>query len=1334
MDNVNGKIGFSVELDNSQLRRDVQNAKREFQELSNDVVSECGQIDGAFSKIGKTVGSLTAAWSFQQFATRVAQVRGEFQQLEVAMETMLRSKEKANALMKQMVRTAATTPFGLQEVAGGAKQLLAYGMASDKVNDSLIRLGNIASGLSIPLNDIIYLYGTTMTQGRLYAQDMNQFMGRGIPLVKELANQLDREESEIKEMVSAGKIGFPEVEKVINSLTNEGGMFFNLMEKQSKTITGQISNIEDAFDSMYNEIGESSDGIINGALGITLKLVENYKDVGRVVLEAAAAYGTYKAILMSVTALQRLNTKVMEQAVLEQKLAAMAGIQLSQAQAVAAAKTSLLARAQSSLNALMLKNPYAIAAAAVVSLGYGIYKLATYESDAEKETEKLNAAFKEFDKESLVEKDKLARLKGELDGLKEGTEAYNNVKNEIVKNFGQYYDGLQSEIDKVGLTEEAYNRLSRAIEKSFGARQYNKFREEQINELSELKSNAYEDIQTRLNERYGIRYGSKILTKIRTAIESGEANAFNTGRGYYDLLGFDEETKKAIKGAGGWLNSINRAIGKIYDKKRIQDKTDALARVRFGIDGSSTPSDEGTPTPDEPEKHIDKVKALRKAWDDAKKEYQAIENDADVSKQSLQNAYKNMTDAESAYNDYMKSVGKGPKKVDTSKAKEAADKEKEEAKAREAAAKEEADRKEAERKEAELRAASEAEDYMNEYLIKYGQFEQKKRAIKDKYLKASANAESEGEKLILQKQMEEALATLDYERLKEEIDWQKVFGNLDEVSEGTLQNLKKKLIKFIQDSKGLSIEAKKDIIEAITGIDKEMAERTPFKKFGDSLNELKDTTIKLKEAQEAYNNAVSVEDKAKAISALNKAQDANRKAKSEATVALHEATSEARKYQETVGSFMGMIETFGIKTPEWMNDFLGGFDKVLGGLEKIDLMKPMTIVSGAMDAVSGVFQSVFSIGGLINWSGSNAKEVRDTIDRLTDRNEALQVSIEDLTDEIKSSRGLKSVDAYRMAHANQEEVNKNYLEMAKAQAGYHNNHHSWQSYWEGFTPEQMAWIRANVSADFTGDLFSLSPEEMKKLRANVEIWQQIKDTGKGGYGERLTEQLDKYIEQAGKLEEMTDNLYAGLTGVTFDGMYDSFVNSLMDMEYSAEDAAKHISDYFMKSMLSNKIGELYGDKLKEWWEKFGKAMQNDGTLDEDERHNLMEEYQSYVEEALKLRDEIAKATGYDQNSATSQDSTSKGFATASQDSVGELNGRFTGIQMDTSAIRTQMMGISMNNAAIRDSVVAMKSHTDEIRNLSLATLDQLTTISKNTKELFEINNRLARIEKNTDRL
>ena len=338
------------------------------------------------------------------------------------------------------------------------------------------------------------------------------------------------------------------------------------------------------------------------------------------------------------------------------------------------------------------------------------------------------------------------------------------------------------------------------------------------------------------------------------------------------------------------------------------------------------------------------------------------------------------------------------------------------------------------------------------------------------------------------------------------------------------------------------------------------------------------------------------------------------------------------------------------------NAITGILDNILSG----DLFKQIggslvNGIGGLLNTVSfGGFNKLFGIGG-------NAREVQAAIDRLTDRNEKLQTSIEDLTDTIKASKGTKSVEAYRDAYKYQKETNANYLQIAKEQARYSGSHHSWNYYWGGFNQAQIDKLSGQIGRQWDGNLWSLSPEEMKALRSNVDMWTQIQNTGKGGYGGRLTEKLDDYIDQAGKLEELTDQLYEGLTGISFDGMYSSFIDNLMNMKYGAKDAAEDISEYFMRAMLSNKIGEMYSEKLKGWWERFGKAME-DNDLTEAERKALADEYLQYVEEAVDLRDNLAAATGYDktQQGGTSQSAKAGGFTAMTQDQGTKLEGMFTG--------------------------------------------------------------------------
>lgn len=302
MENHNGSLGFKATLDIDDFKVSTEAMERHIRNVSQTAEEESKDMDKSilsFAQSGaKYIVSYLVGQGMGSLLNSIVQTRGQFQQLEIAFETILGSGSKAKALMNQLVDTAARTPFDLMGVASSAKQLLAYGIAAEDVNDTLVRLGNIASGLSIPLQDIAYLYGTTMTQGRLYAQDLNQFTGRGIPMVKELAKILGVAESQVKTLVSEGKVGFPEVQQVIQNLTNEGGMFFNLMEKQSKSLTGMIANLSDAWDSALNKLGEDNQDVFAAGISGATYLVEHLEDILRIVKAITVAYGSYKAAIV----------------------------------------------------------------------------------------------------------------------------------------------------------------------------------------------------------------------------------------------------------------------------------------------------------------------------------------------------------------------------------------------------------------------------------------------------------------------------------------------------------------------------------------------------------------------------------------------------------------------------------------------------------------------------------------------------------------------------------------------------------------------------------------------------------------------------------------------------------------------------------------------------------------------------------------------------------------------------------------------------------------------------------------------------------------------------
>lgn len=655
------------------------------------------------------------------------------------------------------------------------------------------------------------------------------------------------------------------------------------------------------------------------------------------------------------------------------------------------------------------------------------------------------------------------------------------------------------------------------------------------------------------------------------------------------------------------------------------------------------------------------------------------------------------------------------------------------------------------RKKAETDVYREEAEAMRDYLKEYGTFQQQKLAIAEEYAEKIRKAQSQGERLTLEKQRDAAVHKVDMEALTQKIDWGAAFGDLTGLLADQMKNLLGELKQYVKtdEFKKTGAADQQVVYDAIERIQSMLPGgngtldfarlQTQMHALGDAVTRVQNAELqqeaafaRLKAAQTDYNKALESGNQAeieRTKIALQTAQSSSVSADEEylnATSEMKALAGEVKSASQDTVDGLNMVSDglhgFASGTLqgsfEGIQNMLTGLSKLnIGGkvgdaisqmsetlssagvigqiisaiLSILDLLKDgigpiiSSLIDTIFNAITGILDNILSgdlfkqiggslvkgIGGLLNTVsfggfnklfgiGGNAKEVQAAIDRLTDRNEKLQTSIEDLTDTIKASKGTKSVEAYRDAYKYQKETNANYLQIAKEQARYSGSHHSWNYYWGGFNQSQIDKLSGQIGRQWDGNLWSLSPEEMKALRSNVDMWTQIQNTGKGGYGERLTEKLDDYIDQAGKLEELTDQLYEGLTGISFDGMYSSFIDNLMNMKYGAKDAAEDISEYFMRAMLSNKIGEMYSEKLKGWWEKFGKAME-DNELTEAERNALTEEYMQYVDEALALRDNLAAATGYDKTEAggTSQNAKAGGFTAMTQDQGTKLEGMFT---------------------------------------------------------------------------
>ncbi|WP_311321074.1 tape measure protein [Capnocytophaga sputigena] len=543
-----GALLFQVRADQSQIQKDVEAIKKQFEQMTNKAVEEGKKQANVWQTLLKGATAYFTLQGAQSFISQMVAVRSQFQQLEISFGTMLKSKEKANELMAQLTDLAAKTPFGLEEVSEGAKKLLAFQVPAEEVTETLRRMGDVASGLGVPMGQLIHVYGQVKAQGKLMTNDLYQFMNAGIPIIAELSKVVGKSETEIKDMVSAGKIGFTEIQAVIKNMTNEGGLFYNLMAEQSKSLGGQISNLRDNFDQMLNEIGKSSEGIVSGAIKGVSFLVENYETIGKLIAGLIVSYGTYRAALIATAAVQQIVA------------ARTAGMTV--AEMAHYTWLVLVEKAQKLLNLTMLANPYALAAAALVGLAVALWSLKDSTDANAEATERHNQLRKE--QANLIDDEK-NRISGLISTIQDETKSWNE-RNKAFLALRNSTDGVLNkystlnqmlrEMSQVlkdinGRYETMNEKMSRdAVKKT---NDLIKSKEEQIKKLEEeIKRTASSDRRTALrmdiaNIRKGIEQDELLKQKQKREVVKNDVSNYESALSGKSLEQIQAEKKLIIE-------------------------------------------------------------------------------------------------------------------------------------------------------------------------------------------------------------------------------------------------------------------------------------------------------------------------------------------------------------------------------------------------------------------------------------------------------------------------------------------------------------------------------------------------------------------------------------------------------------------------------------------------------------------------------------------------------------------------------------------------------------------------------------------------------------------
>lgn len=1596
--------------------RDIQNAVHQTAER---VEKDGKSIDDVISNIQNSMNIAIGGWSIGKFVNQMMQVRGQFQKTEMAFKTMLQSEEKADALMKQLIRTAAVTPFGVEDVTEGAKQLLAFNVAAEDVNKTLIGLGDVAAGMGLNLKDLVMLYGTTIAKGKMDTMDLYQFLNRGIPIADEIAKVMGLDVTnaikEVQKQIKAGKVTSDIFIQAMQSMTAEGSKFGGLMEAQSKTITGQISNIEDAIEQMFNELGKSQEGVINTGLGVVSTLVENWETVGKVLMTVVAAYGAYKAAVIAMIAISKaqiawesakaflslaksittakdamaLFNLVSSSNVLGLVLGAIAaGVTMfnlfGNSAEDAATKTSKFTE---SANEASSKVESLVSILKTAKEGSKVYKdtikelLNIYDNygiaiDKIKEDESnlVDVKQQEIDKsKELVEQIKLeATERNRANAISKANEDYNNRLDSAqqalldkLKDYGTSSSGIAVGIQNI-VSDSVIKQLDDLAQKMAGLNEHSKEYQSYMRQYNQVIGTMV-DKTVGLAKSFGITDSKTkdakealagYLYELRTAkkIHAEETDNVNRAADATEDLGNKATStknrinalQKQLQGAGEDVHVLYKRVKEFmqnYSENNINFHVNFDAKIPSWMQNMNIPelgrlgkyfsalardlannkksgalvNGKWMSTNDIAQRGWDYTNAANtkqtKADDEAKRKQREKEEAEANAKKNATKAKKDAADAkklaedrkkaQEELNEDLKQLQQENIDTDISQMQEGTEKKIAEIKNDYDKRKAEIDKQEAEFKKknkeagkkasltsAQSNALNKARDLatqeynkkldevnrevltsMRDYLKEYGSLYQQKQAIAEEYEEKIAKAQTEGEKKTLQQEKKKALANFDYESISMGIDWKGLMSGVGNMGKEMLKPMLEKLDAYTNTDKFQQADTQTqqkvvDLMQEIRtylGTDQNATWQslaTSIQNFNMAVadyqqsaemeqlirKEYEQSKIDLKQgkiSKEAFDNFKQTADDASMETAkakekmealgitVNSATDAVKNYTSGLTAALNKlitwkgnegfselqgafgnvdvlkgaldtylssmaygtaktiGTGLSKTIGDTLGSIGNGVEgmlskgigsVIGIVAQipkmilniadsiknfvtgilnsftdllkfEWMSDLVVSITNAVGNLIDAIFDLPENLykalegivvegIGGMLDTLVGRLGNVLSFGALSSkgpsdwFTNSNAEKVQKTIDRLTDRNELLQQSIEDLTDAMENAYGSKATSYYEQAYKNQQETNQNYLDIAKAQASYHGAHGSWNKYWDGFGKEEMDWIKKNVKSDFNGDLFSLSPEEMKLLRGNVAIWEHIENTGKGNYGGRLTEKLNDYIDQAGKLEELSDKLKENLTQISFDSMKDSFISELMDMSKSAQDFSDDFAEMMQKALLSYSMGDLINGDLKKLYDDWAKAIKdNNGKLTETDIEAFNKRYDDIVQEGLNRRDEWAKVTGYTGSSSSSQTATSGGWASMGQDTADELNGRFTALQIAGESIAQNMtttisqmesivtLGISTNGAVleIRNMMIMTNSYLEDIVKYSKLTYNDFGT------KLDDMNRRLKDI-------
>lgn len=1327
MNGVQGAIHFVVTGDETDLLRALSSSRSAIIASGDTAEKEGAKIEQMFKRATSSVFAFFSAAQATSFVKSMATVHGEFQQIEIALETILGNEREAATLMNQLRETAAKTPFDMKGIANGAKQLLAYGEDAATVNETLIKLGNIAAGLSQPLGDLVYLYGTTMTQGRLYTQDFNQFVGRGIPMIKELAEYFGVAESEVRGLVEAGKVGFPEVQAVISSLTEEGGMFFNLMEKQSTSVIGKISNLGDAWDAALDKMGESSEGFIyTGIEGLTY-LVEHYDTVLKILGTLVTAYGSYKAALIAINAIQKVSATVAATRAL-------------------LAQTQMLTRAtqaQILFNQAVKANPYVLAFSALTTVITALAMFCDKSDEAEESVSRLENANKkaseEFDKEA-------AKIKSLQDVVANANVAYDERKKALDKLreiVPEYNASLSKEGELVNNNTDAIKDYLVQLEKQIKLKAAQEELEEAYKEQRELQrewDSAREDLSLkRTNSAYydkpiidvagmfGQRDLQKAearfndvdarLTKVNQTIASlnseiattstetnGSTKQFKTFSEQLEaaknkVTTLKAELKDLLAGKGNEESFVKAIEDKRKELKAAEDAYDTLR----GIDPKSKKASTSSTT-DYKTKIANEGRELERLYKDMELSIQRARIDAmdeGLEKVLAENELNHKAELEAIERqkeDTLRKIQEREKTIWESENPDWKKKGLTFTPTTTELPKDVASQFDALTKAANDRLVTDNKKALDDMLSDYMSYEQKRSKIKEEYDKkrqslynedgSFRSGVSQGNVDELNRSETEALKAVDEEFAQREATYQ---SWMEAIANMTLRQLEAVLAKAEQELAELEQSGDADDSQMAVARAKVNTARKKVEK-ANADNDLTPGKRTIKEWEDLYKTLMEAE---KEFESVGDAVEGT----------AGKIISSAGQIMTSTLSMINSIITLATTSSTGIQTAATASAKAIQTVEKASVI--LTIISAAM-------QVAMAIINLFN----KDDEYQEEIERLQERIDQLQWELENT----EASRLNENIDILKLVKSTYAEVATEVLKLHSAGMS------TWGSSYQIIgkviykeeilkkTSQEIAKTYANLEYTVDKALGEKRFDDAKNQLANIAqqqllIQEQIRneDAKKKTDHDKIADwerQIIELGEEANKIiNDIVEEIMGGSAADLASELGDAFIEAFRAGEDAAEAWGEKVDDIVanvIKRMLVSKyleepLGDIF-DKYKSKWYKDGEFAGIDAIMESmngfandlnavgDEFQTIWDSLPDSIKNLITVTDDAREAS-------------ERGIATASQESVDENNGRLTVIQGHTYTMNENVKLIVLLGDKILEAINIIRANTEYCKRL-----------------------------------